>query len=81
MAVLSNCNLDAATTVCERMRKFVANDPIATPAGPLSATVSIGLAACDSKHDDPERIVGAADAALYRAKANGRNRVEFAGAR
>lgn len=77
IAVLSNCNLESAKVVCERIRGFVANDPIVTGAGMLSATVSIGLAACDPTHDVIEHIIGAADAALYRAKANGRNRVEI----
>ena len=76
MAVLSNCNLEAAKVVCERIRGFVANDPIVTVAGKLSVTVSIGLAACDPAHDVIEDIIGAADAALYRAKDKGRNRVE-----
>jgi diguanylate cyclase (GGDEF)-like protein len=80
IAVLNNCNLEAAKTVCERILRFIANEPIETPVGPLTVTVSIGLAACDSAHDDPERILGAADAALYRAKDNGRNRVEIEGA-
>ena len=76
IAVLSNCNLEAAKVVCERIRGFVANDPIVTVAGKLSATVSIGLAACDPTHDVIEHIISAADAALYRAKDKGRNRVE-----
>jgi diguanylate cyclase (GGDEF)-like protein len=42
----------------------------------LSVTVSIGVAACTQEETDPERIVQAADKALYRAKADGRNRVE-----
>lgn len=80
LVVLSNCNIEAAKVVCERIRAFVADEPIATPAGMLNATVSVGVAAWDAQHDTAERIVGAADAALYRAKHNGRNRVEIEGA-
>jgi diguanylate cyclase (GGDEF)-like protein len=76
VAVLSNCKLEDAMKVCERIRRIVAGEHIPTPAGMLNATVSIGLAATDSGHNDPEGIIGAADAALYRAKAKGRNRVE-----
>lgn len=81
IAVLTNCELEVAKAICERIRSFVADEHIATPAGPLTATVSIGIAACDAERATPEHIVGAADAALYRAKANGRNRVEVEGAR
>jgi len=43
----------------------------------LSVTVSIGLAS-STENDDAESVVKAADKALYRAKENGRNRVETA---
>jgi GGDEF domain-containing protein len=42
----------------------------------LSVTVSIGVAAATQEKSDPNQIMDAADKALYRAKANGRNRVE-----
>jgi len=41
----------------------------------LSVTVSIGVAGPDARHDDPGKVIKAADQALYRAKAGGRNRV------
>jgi len=44
----------------------------------LSVTVSIGVAASTQEKTDPDRIVQAADQALYRAKAAGRNRIETA---
>jgi diguanylate cyclase (GGDEF)-like protein len=81
IAVLTNCKLDVAWSVCERIRKRVAGEFIATPAGPLNVTVSIGLAAYDAELANPKSIVGAADSMLYRAKANGRNRVEIKGIR
>ncbi len=48
--------------------------------GALSVTVSIGVAAATEENPDPNRIMDAADKALYRAKGNGRNRVETASA-
>jgi len=48
------------------------------PPAPLSVTVSIGVATSAKEESDPERVLQAADKALYRAKANGRNRVETA---
>ena len=44
----------------------------------LSVTVSMGVATSTKEHPDPERVIQAADKALYRAKASGRNRVETA---
>ena len=48
------------------------------PAGELSVTVSIGVAEPSTRYREPEQVIHAADQALYRAKHNGRNRVELA---
>jgi len=45
---------------------------------PLSVTVSIGVATSAKQNSDTELVLKAADKALYRAKENGRNRVETA---
>jgi GGDEF domain-containing protein len=47
-------------------------------AAPLSVTVSIGVATSGKRETDPDVVLQAADKALYRAKDNGRNRVETA---
>jgi GGDEF domain-containing protein len=46
----------------------------------LSVTVSIGAATSTREGPDPEQVIRAADKALYRAKAAGRNRVETSAA-
>jgi len=48
------------------------------PSASLSVTVSIGVAGSARKGADPDSVLQAADKALYRAKANGRNRLETA---
>ncbi|MEZ5116838.1 MAG: diguanylate cyclase [Candidatus Nanopelagicales bacterium] len=65
--LLPGCGLGEARGVLERLRR-------ATPA---PATVSVGLAEWDG-HEPPESLVARADAALYAAKAAGRDRVEVA---
>src|SRR5713226_5308627 len=44
----------------------------------LSVTVSIGVAEPSTRNRQPEQVIQSADQALYRAKNNGRNRVELA---
>ncbi len=50
------------------------------PPAPLSVTVSIGVATSARGESHPDLVLQAADKALYRAKNNGRNRVETASA-
>jgi diguanylate cyclase (GGDEF)-like protein len=47
-------------------------------AADLSVTVSVGVAEPSTRYRQPEQVIHAADQALYRAKHNGRNRVELA---
>jgi GGDEF domain-containing protein len=63
-----------------RARKGDAIRQLARDSAPaaLSVTVSIGVATSAKEGSDPEHVLQAADKALYRAKANGRNRVETA---
>ena len=72
-----------AFAIADRIRAALAARPLATGPGgePLSITVSIGVAtACDTASRDLTSLMAAADAALYAAKAAGRNTVRLDGA-
>ncbi len=77
LAVLPGCDAEGASSVCERVRGAVAAEPIRVGDYRIHATVSIGAAAWSGLPDASE-IVDRADAALYRAKHGGRDRVELA---
>ncbi|MBR9981771.1 MAG: diguanylate cyclase [Desulfatitalea sp.] len=63
-----------AMTVFERLRRALADTPIETRSGPISISISIGVASA-TVGGSVDRLLAAADAALYQAKARGRNRV------
>lgn len=77
IAVISNAGLIPAMKLCQRIRSSIEKEAVSTSAGPVSVTVSIGLAPSVAAKTDPELLVGAADAALYQAKEKGRNRLEI----
>lgn len=68
-----------ARVAAERVRRAVAGESLAAPDGgpPLRVTVSVGVASADAPWS-VDHLVGHADAAMYAAKARGRNRVEVA---
>ena len=70
MVVLPGASLAEAEALAERLREAVEADPVAG----LPVTMSFGVAS-DSEGFDFERTFAAADAALYQAKQEGRNRV------
>jgi diguanylate cyclase (GGDEF)-like protein len=64
--------------IAERIRERSEAALLQVTEGTVSVTVSIGIALSAGAHQDFIALMRAADLALYRAKANGRNRVECA---
>jgi diguanylate cyclase (GGDEF)-like protein len=78
VALLPDAGIEDARALSERVRRVVAERPIEVGPMPVPTTISIGLAVFDPARDDAATLIARADAALYRAKASGRNRVESA---
>ncbi len=77
--VLPGTDGERALTVAERIRRTVASTPVALRDGTtIPLTVSGGVAWARTGTADGDELVAAADAALYRAKTGGRDRVELA---
>jgi diguanylate cyclase (GGDEF)-like protein len=74
--ILPDTSLSGAASIAERLRKAVDDLALAHSASIASAhvTLSIGGVVANAPEPSPERLVASADAALYRAKRDGRNR-------
>ena len=77
--LLPGVSPDRGLFVAEKLRSRV--EGLAVDVGtdaPLGCTVSIGVSELLGRDNGPESALSRADAALYRAKAQGRNRVVLA---
>ncbi|MEG9438868.1 diguanylate cyclase [Edaphobacter sp. HDX4] len=81
LILLADCDPSVIERRCEDIRCAVAATPIKTPAHEIQVTISIGAILHMGGGDDSvlQDLLARADAALYRAKALGRNRVEVVG--
>ena len=73
--ILDGSNQDTARFVAERLRALIAEAHVSTVAGEIRYRVSIGVSCSDKIGYSLDQLVMKADAALYRAKQEGRNRV------
>jgi diguanylate cyclase (GGDEF)-like protein len=77
--LLPEAGSDGASEVAERIRSSIADKPIEIGDESIKVSVSIGLATISLGHSaDWKQLLEAADRGLYRAKAEGRNRVASA---
>ena len=73
--ILPATNGTQALAVAERLREAVARSPAPlSDGGAVRFTISLGLADCPPDLADGKELYKAADQALYRAKASGKNR-------
>ncbi|HEY0712105.1 MAG TPA: diguanylate cyclase [Polyangia bacterium] len=77
VALVTCRDVGEARELADRVRNSISAPPFATTAGALSITLSAGVATTDARGYHREALLLAADRALYRAKHNGRNRVEI----
>ncbi len=77
LVVLPNCDMEQAVQQADRMRLRLQESKILADAGvEIPVTASFGVTITDLSDRDPDVFIRVADEALYKAKANGRNRVE-----
>jgi two-component system, cell cycle response regulator len=78
LVVMPEADRKIGLMVGERLRAKVAEGavPVEGKAQGLPITISVGVAAAEEGIEDMSGLIRAADEALYRAKQNGRNRVE-----
>jgi two-component system cell cycle response regulator len=76
LAVLPNCTAETAREVAERIRCHIGDEPVVVAPLRVEITASIGVCQWDSGQEIRD-LLQRADAALYRAKQNGHNRVEL----
>ena len=74
VVLLPGCRRDDAMRVAERVRKGISRAVDEAP-----VTISAGVATVPDNASDAERLMAAADAALYEAKRTGRDRVAGSG--
>jgi len=77
LLILPNCDLANALLRADGLREFIASTPVVCSGVERLITMSMGVAVseCDGENK-LEALLNHADAGLYQAKENGRNRVE-----
>jgi diguanylate cyclase (GGDEF)-like protein len=77
LIIFPDTDLQDAVQLCERLRQAVVSTSIPCSTGEVAVTLSIGVADYHpQRRETADRLVEAADRALYLAKKAGRNRVE-----
>jgi diguanylate cyclase (GGDEF)-like protein len=78
LVLLPETPLHGARRVADTLRREIADRPVSWAGEAVSVTASFGLAQAMPGEVNVEELVAAADAAMYRAKAHGRNCIKDA---
>jgi two-component system, cell cycle response regulator len=78
LVICARSDLLEAQQLAERLRVAVADLQIDVKKASIRVTISLGVASWRPEFTDGDTLIRAADGALYKAKKNGRNRVELA---
>lgn len=78
LIIMPGCDALSAVKNAERLRSCIEKSPMDTSEGMIPVTTCFGVTAIThGKTEEVNALIRTADKALYRAKANGRNRVEL----
>jgi len=75
LVILVETNLEEGIGIAERLLKNISDEPFFSSAGPISTTLSIGIAELNDLDADFDSLIIRSDQLLYLAKENGRNRI------
>jgi two-component system, cell cycle response regulator len=78
LVLLTDTDAGQAAVVADKLRQAIADQVVESSGGRIPITISVGVAAYAGEKE-PLEIIKRADRALYRAKAEGRNRVSVDG--
>jgi diguanylate cyclase (GGDEF)-like protein len=77
LVILRDLKKEPGFERCELLRRSLSDAPVKFEGRPIPVTASIGFACTLVEPEQQDALVARADRAMYLAKANGRNRVEY----
>jgi diguanylate cyclase (GGDEF)-like protein len=76
--ILPDSDLNGAIETAKRIQQSLTDQRLKFEDKDVPLTVSMGISTVTSKHENFEQLIKDADIAMYKAKTNGRNRIEIA---
>jgi diguanylate cyclase (GGDEF)-like protein len=77
LLVLPDSSIERARRASESLRQRIASTPVRVEGHTVQVTASIGITLTRPGESDIQKLLARADAALYHAKSQGRNRIKF----